>query len=144
MTQSPDPDPLDYQPHMPPAARSWVDVGTMFLCLLMATVFTLTLLLIVPRLEDVFRDFGLQLPLLTALLLRLSRTVAAQPGWLFVIWMIAAVPVAISIPLGRVGRRILRGVLYLALAALVAGLALALLTPYLSLINSVSGKKAGG
>jgi hypothetical protein len=132
---------LDYQAQTPVPRRPPVDVGTVTMCIALAGMFTFTLLLVVPRFEAGFASAGMQLPLATVLLVKFTRTVAAAPIWLGVVWAIAAVPVAISIPLGPLGRRILRGLLYLVLVAMIVGLALALVMPYIALINSISGKK---
>jgi hypothetical protein len=135
-------DALDYQTPTPAPSRPRVDLGTIVLCALIAGIWTFTLVLVVPRFEAVFRDFGVRLPLVTAVLLKASRAVMLAPVWLGLVWVVAAVPVAMSIPLGRVGRRILRGILYLVLAATVAGFAVALFAPYVGMINAISGKKA--
>jgi hypothetical protein len=130
-------EPLEYQVPIPPERRSPVDIGTIVVCLLIASVLTFTPIFLVPRFEAIFRDFGMKLPLTTATFLQFSR--AANGGLLPLIWLLAAVPVAVSIPLNRLGRRILRAFLYLVLVAILIWIALALFLPYVTLVNSVSG-----
>ena len=132
-------EPLDYQIPLPPERRSPVAVGTIVVCLLIALVLTVTPIFLVPRFEDIFRDFGMKLPLVTVSFLQFSR--AANRGLLPLIWLLAAVPVAVSIPLDRLGRRILRAFLYLVLVAILVWIALALFMPYVTLVNTVSGAK---
>ena len=129
-------EPLDYQIPLPPERRSPVDVGTIVVCLLIALVLTVTPIFLVPRFEDIFRDFGMKLPLVTVSFLQFSR--AANRGLLPLIGLLAAVPVAVSIPLNRLGRRTF---LYLVLVAILVWIALALFMPYVTLVNTVSGAK---
>jgi type II secretory pathway component PulF len=137
MTQPAPLDPLEYQTETPRPRRPLVDLGTIIISALIAALL-IAAILIAPRFEAIFRDFGTQLPFPTAILLRLTH---ADPTIVFsLIPLLAAVPIAISIPLQIIGRRILRAALYLVLLGILAWLVLALFLPYVSLLQSVSGR----
>ena len=139
----PDDPRLEYRTYTPGPARSPVDVATLIFCALTAVLLTVAPLFVVPRFEDIFRDFGTKLPAVTVALLRLSRALAG--GLVVVVWVLAAVPVVVSIPLGLTGRRMLRLVTFLLLAGAVLWVVLALFMPYVTLIQTVSGgAKKGG
>jgi hypothetical protein len=62
----------------------------------LAGVFTFLMVVVVPRFEEIYRDFGTKLPTPTVMMLRLSRFVANDYGWV-VAWAIAiGVPVAVA------------------------------------------------
>jgi type II secretory pathway component PulF len=97
--------------------------------------------LIMPRLENVYKDFGVKLPWITMLVLNVSRFLKTPLGWLvaaFIAGIIAVVVAVLPIP-----RRWLRLLVTFVLALTVIALALAVLLPFLNLMESISGGGTG-
>src|SRR5688572_13908324 len=91
---------------------------------------------VIPRLETVYADFGTKLPLITRLVLDVSRFVRTPLGWLC--GGIVAFGVAGTVALIPIRGRWLRLVLLLLLALVIIALALAVLLPILDLMESIS------
>ncbi len=110
------------------------------------TVILLILLLVVPRFEEVFMDFKLDLPSSTRLLLRMSRFLTH--GGVERLLLVFAVPIPflhaaaagfLYPRLGRGGRLAYRLLLTLALAVLVLVFVIALFMPQIALMEGISG-----
>jgi hypothetical protein len=112
-----------------------VDGGTVALSALIAVIVTVGVFVLIPRLQPVFYDFGTKFPVTTAVALRFGE----RWGWrgVAVVWLLAAVPPAASIPSGRVGRRILRTVLMLVLGLTLAWAIEGIFAPYVRLMLTV-------
>jgi len=96
---------------------------------------------VVPRLGVVFKDFGVQLPLATQLVLGASDLFLRTPVWLTGPAIVISVATAIAfIPLPR---RALRLLITLILTVVVLIVALAVLMPMVSLITTVSNGGGG-
>ena len=102
----------------------------------------------IPKLEQVLKDFKVELPLITKITLTFSRLMTNGYGWVF------ALPVAVALPFGITAllntgdpdaeqfkrREIWTGRLLRAVAVLVfLWIALAMFLPYTALISSISG-----
>ena len=96
-------------------------------------------LFVIPRLEETFKDFKLDLPALTKFVLATSRWIR-QWGWVLLpLPFFHAVLVAMWYPRARIGaRRLYRLVLTLFVCALFALVILSMFLPYLSLIQSMA------
>jgi hypothetical protein len=112
----------------------WAVFGTLLLVMVLQ---------VIPRFEDIFKDFRLDLPAPTKTLLALSR----RPG---VFLVVLAVPFAIAHAFAaaawyphstRLGRFMYRLVVLLLIAAIVTFVVLALFLPYMALIEGISGSK---
>src|SRR3954453_3702550 len=87
--------PLDYRTPPQPTAnipgRSPFALGMALPVALFVGVLSIILILVIPRLENVFKDFGTQLPFPTMLVLNLSRWFRAN----YLLWgLMACLPVA--------------------------------------------------
>ena len=116
---------------------------------LFAAVVTFLMVVMVPRFEEIFRDFGTKLPTPTVVLLNASRFFGRDYGWV-VFWVIAAVvPVAVARlrpwPPRRRGLGLTVSVLVtmLLIGLTVLAVYVALQLPLLSLIDTVSGRPSG-
>lgn len=111
----------------------------------LAALVTATMLLVVPRAEDVFRDFKTDLPAVTRALIALAH-VGRGFVWLAV-WILPFLPQAIlslrgptdDLPARRRALRRWRLLATLATIAFVAAVLLSFLLPYVHLIDSVGG-----
>jgi type II secretory pathway component PulF len=111
-------------------------VAAMVVMLIILGIF----LTVVPRLERVYADFGTRLPLITQLVLDISRFLQTPLGWVVaaVITCIIAVVVAVL----PIPRRWLRLLVIFIMALVIITLALAVLLPMINLMdNSSAGKK---
>jgi type II secretory pathway component PulF len=114
-------------------------------CISAGFAVTVVLLVVVPRVEEVFRDFGTKLPTGTILLLKFSRFCRA--GGILSVWgvfaMLPFVPPLFDKPATEAPRRRFfnppRLLLTLFLLLFFGWMIFALFTPYVALINSVSG-----
>lgn len=105
-------------------------------------------LLAAGKFKEIFRDFGVSLPLPTRVLLELTRTVTRDYNWIALIPLLAA-PIAAVIavhwqsPGGispHTARRLAR-VCWVLISLWILLTALALMVPMVTLIESVSGPK---
>src|SRR5687768_4258232 len=94
-------------------------------------------MLVVPRLESVYMDFGVKLPAVTMIVLDVSRFLRTPLGWFFATLIAAVVGVFFAVL--PVGGRWLRLLMVTMLALIVLGLALAVLLPFVNLMESLSG-----
>ena len=116
-----------------------------FSCVSAAVAVTVVLLMVVPRFEETFRDFGTKLPVTTIALLKFARFCAK--GGILSVWGIFAflpfIPPLFDKPTDEQPRRryfsLPRLLLTLFLLVFFGWMIFALFTPYVALINSVSG-----
>lgn len=139
--------PLGYSTPAAPAAEGSLLVAwplTVVLTIL-ATLVTATVLVVLPRSYDVFRDFKMELPGLTKIVFALAQTGDGY-AWLAV-WLLPCLPVTILALRGpthdlaarRRTLRLWRILVTFATLAFVAVVAFAVVLPHVQLINSVSG-----
>ena len=105
-------------------------------------VFTLAMVFVIPRFEQIFKDFRLDLPGPTKLLLAVSRWFTNDYGWAFSVAACTALAVGLAFLDERARRR--RRWLYPLLALLlfigaVVFVILALFLPMISLMDGISG-----
>jgi type II secretory pathway component PulF len=135
-----------YEPGVDPAAlaqrRSNAIFSIVRFVLAMAVMLFLLLifLTVIPRLERVYADFGTKLPLVTQIVLDISRFLQTPLGW--VAAAVIACIVGVTVAVLPIPRRWLRLLVIFALAMVVIVLALAVLLPMINLIDNISaGKK---
>ena len=100
------------------------------------SVLMMIFLLVIPRLERVYADFGTKLPWITQLVLDVSRFLQTPLGWVvaaFIAGVVALVVGVLPIP-----RRWLRLLVVLFLAAIVIALGMAVLLPILNMMESLT------
>lgn len=134
---------LDYAdaPGVPPLGLDWYAFTRHLIgWAVFGTAVFVLVVFVVPRFEDIFRDFKLDLPAPTKFLLRASRA-----GYLLAIF---AAPLALAHAFaaaalyprsGRMGRFLYRLMLVLVLGAVVAVVVLALFMPYVAIMEGISG-----
>jgi type II secretory pathway component PulF len=110
-------------------------VAAMIVMLIVLGIF----LTVIPRLERVYADFGTKLPLITQLVLDISRFLRTPLGWVVagVITCIVAVVFAVL----PIPRRWLRLLVIFIMALFVITLALAVFLPMIDLMDNISGKR---
>ena len=124
--------------------RPWFDLPIGIGLGLFAAVVTFLMVVMVPRFEEIFRDFGTKLPTPTVVLLNASRFFGMDYGWVL-FWVIAAVvPVLVARirpwpprhrGLGLTVSVIVSGVL---IGLTLLAVYVALMLPMVSLIQTVS------
>jgi len=157
MTQSPIPPPFPPQPPQPldyhgdrsgfdPSARAQRRGNAIFsIARFVAAMVVMLIILgiflaVIPRLERVYADFGTKLPLITQLVLDISRFVRTPIGW--VVAAVIACIVAVVVAVLPIPRRWLRLLVIFIMALVVITLALAVLLPIVNLMDNISaGKK---
>jgi type II secretory pathway component PulF len=110
----------------------------------LAVAYLAVTVLAVPKFEAIFKDFKLDLPLLTKLLLTFSRWPNAILGVMLLVVLAAGDSVCAGFlhrKLSPTARRFYRLAVYLLLAGAVLFLALALLLPLIALMDGIAGKK---
>ena len=125
--------------------RPWFDVPLGIGLGLFAVVLTYLMTVMIPRFEEVFRDFGVKLPTATVLLLRASRFFGPTGGW--VIFWIPAIVVPLLVARARpwpprhrgLGLTLTVVVTLLLIGLTVLAVYVALQLPMLKLIQTVSG-----
>ena len=129
--------PLEYEP--PPGAgrRPGVfDMSTFARAGVLVGAFVAIMVLVVPRFEDTFRDFKIELPAATKMLLATSRATAG--GW----WVaLLAIPPGLAFlvaQFGRAGRAYARIAIIVASGALVLFVVLGVFQPMLTLIEGMT------
>lgn len=129
--------------------RPWFDLPIGIGLGLFAAVVTFLMVVMVPRFEAIFRDFGTKLPTPTVVLLNVSRFFSMDYGWVL-FWVIAAVvPVVVARirpwpPRHRgLGLTISVTVTVLLIGLTALAVYVALQLPMLSLIDTVSGRPSG-
>ena len=110
-------------------------VAAMVVMLIVLAIF----LTVIPRLERVYADFGTRLPLITQLVLDISRFVRTPLGW--VVAAVIACIVAVVVAVLPIPRRWLRLLVIFIMALVVITLALAVLLPMIDLMDNISGGK---
>ena len=124
--------------------RPIVDVPLLCVGVLFAAVVSLLTVYVTPRMEAVFRDFGVKLPEMSVGVLRFSRLCAR--GGLGAVWLLMLAP-AFLVPLmtrwppadpRRRHSRLGRMLVILLLAGFTAWLAVGLFLPYVTLVDSVA------
>ena len=100
----------------------------------------LIFLTVIPRFERVYADFGTKLPLITQLVLDISRFLQTPLGW--VVAAVIACIVAVVVAVLPIPRRWLRLLVIFIMALVVITLALAVFLPMINLMDNISaGKK---
>jgi hypothetical protein len=138
------PQPLEYSTPVQRRVRPWIDLSLAFSCVSAALAVTVVLFMVVPRAAATFQDYGTKLPTSTVLLLRFSRFCRA--GGIVLVWVLFA---ALPFVAPRFGtwtpesprRRYFkpsRLLLTLFLMFFFGWIVIALFTPYVNLIDSVS------
>ena len=100
-------------------------------------ILAIILLLVIPRFEVIYKDFGVKLPMVTVIILDTSRFLRTPIGWAFGILIAGVVGVVFAVL--PIKGRWLRLLVVTVLALLVIARALALFMPMISLIDSISG-----
>jgi hypothetical protein len=128
------------------ARRPYVDVPLAIALVVVAGVLIALMMCVVPRFEDLFKDFGATLPTATQRLLRFSRFVANDYGWAPIVLVALAIPVVVARlrrwpprprrPVPGLGSAILAVVLIGALVLITHAL---LILPMVTLIQAVNG-----
>jgi type IV pilus assembly protein PilC len=145
--------PLDYRsPFTAPLERDVFSFPAFLAGAIIAVAIAFIMLLVVPRFEQIFKDFGTKLPALTQVVLQLAR-ITASGGWVALTllpviagFLGALIPPEEPLPEvtegGRRRRRRMTVVMRATVLILfvIAGVTiLALFLPMISLINAVSG-----
>jgi hypothetical protein len=138
--QDPPLQPLDYAAPTPRAGRIFWIKPTFLWCFI-CWFWVAVSFFVMPRFEQIFKDFKVSLPLITQIGLVLCRLIANNYGW--TILLVAPLFIPLFIP--RSDRRPAAAWLFIALGyvALVLSLLLMLSTvflPMLTLINAAAGK----
>ena len=142
--------PLDYRggygPGVDPAALAQRRSNAIFsivrfICAMAVMLILLLIFLtVIPRLESVYNDFGTKLPLVTQIVLDISRFLQTPLGW--VTAAVIACIVGVVVAVLPIPRRWLRLLVLLVMAMIVITLGLAVLLPMINLIDNISaGKK---
>ena len=133
--------PVDYEtpPGGSPRRAGVFDLNTFFRSAILVGAFIVIMLFVVPRFEDVFRDYKMELPFVTKLLLATSRVAAG--GWWAPLMLIPPGLAFVVAQFGPAGRRLARIVVMLLLGALVLFVALGIFMPMLTFIEGISSKK---
>ena len=133
--------PVDYEtPEGGSPHRAGVfDLNTFFRSAILVGAFIVIMLFVVPRFEDVFRDFKMELPETTKLLLATSRATAG--GWWVALLTIPPGLGFLVAQFGPAGRRLARMGVMLLLGALVLFVALGIFMPMLAFFEAMSPKK---
>lgn len=129
--------------------RPIVHVPILVIGCVFAALFTLVVFYVVPKFEEIFRDFGTKLPGPTVFLLSISGSLVSRLVTVIVVWLFAIVlPFVVAAmspprsPSTGESRRSLATTLYvLVIGALVLLICVALFAPMVSLIDAVNGKK---
>jgi type II secretory pathway component PulF len=116
-----------------------------FSCASAGLAVTVVLFVVVPQVEGTFQNYGVKLPAMTVLLLKFSKFCRA--GGIVAVWGLFAVipfiPPLFDSPTGEAPRRryfsMPRLLLTLFLLVFFGWIIFALFTPYVTLINSISG-----
>jgi type II secretory pathway component PulF len=133
--------PLDYgamPPPPPPPAypqrRRFVP-GTFLATAGVMLILTAILTLVMPRIEVVYKDFGVKLPAVTRVVLSAGRSLGGVAAWIVAIPLsLLTAYVVATLPIGG---RALRLTLTLVLAGVTLAIALALFLPLISLADSL-------
>jgi type II secretory pathway component PulF len=103
-------------------------------------ILLLVFLTVIPRFERTYADFGIKLPLITQLVLDISRFLQTPLGW--VVAAVIACIVGVVVAVLPIPRRWLRLLVIFFMALVVITLALAVLLPMINLMDNISaGKK---
>jgi type II secretory pathway component PulF len=136
---------MDTPPPLPPTPlaygvvprRQVFNVGIFLWSLAVVVVWMLILVLVLPRFEEMFADFKMELPLATKLLFTL-RTLVEYGG--FVLLLLAPFVLGfVSAPMSPGGRRALRMVITLVFGIVVGLTVLGIFQPLMSLMGGMSG-----
>jgi hypothetical protein len=125
--------------------RRWIDWSMGFSCISAAVAVTVVLLVVVPQVEGTFQSYGVKLPAMTVLLLKFSKFCRA--GGIVAVWGLFAVipflpPLFDGAPVEAPRRRYFsmpRLLLTLFLLLFFGWMIFALFSPYVALIDSISG-----
>jgi hypothetical protein len=134
---------IDYAGATARPRRGWFDWPTGVALFFLAAVFTFLMVVMVPRFEEMFKDFGTKLPTSTVAVLIVSRFIGGGYGWV-VVWALAlGIPVLVARLRPTRPGRVAWG-LNIFVAVVVAGLMTFLVyalmvMPVVTLIESVSG-----
>ena len=102
-----------------------------FFTLLMMTLIMRLLTVILPRVERVYSDFGVELPAVTRIVLSAGRSISGVAAWVIAVPLALATAFVVgTIPIGG---RMLRLILVLVIGAITAFIAAALFLPLVSL-----------
>jgi hypothetical protein len=126
---------LDYHADDPSPRLPLLDARTLAHSAIAATIVTVGVFVLIPRMEPVFYTFGWKFPALTAKPYQFGERWGGLGAAL--IWLAAAVPPAASMPLGRKGRLILRHATFLLLGLAVAWAIVGICEPYVRLMLTV-------
>ena len=144
------PQPMDYDtgaaghvgsmPYYPlPPARRIFSAGRFIMTTLVMLMLLGIFLVVMPRLEAAYKDFGAELPLVTTVMLSIGRLMNTPGGWFFGVLIAASTGVLVAtLPIRG---RALRLILVLSLGLIVLSVALAVFMPLVTMMQSISGGK---
>jgi hypothetical protein len=117
-----------------------------FFCLALGVA----LVFVVPRFQETFKDFKVNLPWVTTQILGLSDFVANQFGWILLLFLPALLPAPILLleiccppQTARILRRLYTALLVAVLVVFVASMILGIALPHIKLIQNVAGGDRG-
>ena len=120
-------------------AASIVSIVRFILTSAVLAVLVMIFLFVIPRLEATYADFGVKLPWITQLVLDISRFMQTPLGWVTAAFVVGVV--ALMIAVLPIRGRWLRMVALFVLTLLTIAMALAILLPFLHLIENISSGK---
>ncbi len=145
----PPPTPIDYaRPHADRHKRTILSPRVAIHVWAIAVAFGMATFLGIPKLEEVLKDFKVELPLITKITLLVSRFITNGYGWIPGLILAISLPFGITAMLnighpdpGQYRRREVWTGRLLRIVAVLAFLwiALSMFLPYTALINSISG-----
>jgi type IV pilus assembly protein PilC len=137
------PEPIDYRTPSNEPERGGgfhFSLGMALPVALFVGVLCIILLFVIPRLENVFKDFGTNLPLPTMFVLGVSRWFRSA----YMMWGLAlCLPIAAGLfaPQSKSARRWMRLLIMLCFAGVVILMALAVLMPMMTMVETISNPK---
>ena len=120
-----------------PSRHALFSLMRFFWTLGVLSVLLMIFVVVVPRFETIFADFGVKLPGVTRLVLDVGRFLQTPIGW--IVGLMAVCGAAAIVALVPVSGRLVRPLMTVVLGLLVVGLGLAMLMPMLKLIESIAG-----
>jgi type II secretory pathway component PulF len=125
--------PLDYDSSPPQRGRRFSPAAFLWMLMVMLLI-TIILTLILPRVETIYKDFGVKLPAVTIAVLSAGHSIGGVASWIVAIPLsVLAAYVVATLPIR--GRR-LQLILTLFLGVIACLIALALFLPMISLMQN--------
>ena len=131
--------PLDYASPFPQRRRRFSPAAFLWMLMVMFLITTI-LTLILPRVEQIYKDFGVKLPAITVAVLSTGHSIGGVASWIVAIPLsVLAAYVVATVPIGA---RWLPLILTLVLGAIACLIALALFLPMISLMQNIYDSSA--